>query len=495
MHNYKSKNNKINYNYIVNEKHNLVGTGNIDADYNWWGKNKLFKVSKSFKIKKFVVMYLNAPHNLKFNKTYKINILFKDNEKKKLKYNIPSLSTRHYFNDYIKTNKSNIKHNNLKTKIKVIKKRNSYELKIVCDGQTLVKNYYYNNGRVTDKQLQSNAEYEFVKSFYDFFRLYNKYQKYYGKNHKNKNSTISLKENKNFFKKLNILGKKIESLSNNKLIIWFPKLRIISYTVGRLIRNVGGSNGDIWSFFSRPFLTIPNYSNLDKSGGGKILKCLLNTFLDIDDNGNLSTGDFLFNMVCLCLALFTEGASLLPKLRKIKILDKFVPKITVLLQNNKIYRFFYRNWKKISKILKSVDFVYEFFLNPLKTSFVKFLDFLGKDFKSFRILKGYYDNSLTFIKDHTFGLTTFRNNILYLKKKTSFKPKRKKSALVKIKPYLKKHPEYLFAASKAAQKILLPGYKAKITYKNKNAKTKKYSVKRVLNKGVTFFKNMFFKKF
>ena len=123
MHNYKSKNNKINYNYIVNEKHNLVGTGNIDADYNWWGK-----------------------------KTYKINILFKDNENKKLKLSIPSLSTRHYFNDYIKTNKSNIKHNNLKTKIKAIKKRNSYELKIVCDGQTLVKNYYYNNGRVTDKQ-------------------------------------------------------------------------------------------------------------------------------------------------------------------------------------------------------------------------------------------------------------------------------------------------------------------------------------------------------
>ena len=102
-------------------------------------------------------MYLNAPHNLKFNKTYKINILFKDNENKKLKLSIPSLSTRHYFNDYIKTNKSNIKHNNLKTKIKAIKKRNSYELKIVCDGQTLVKNYYYNNGRVTDKQSNCKA--------------------------------------------------------------------------------------------------------------------------------------------------------------------------------------------------------------------------------------------------------------------------------------------------------------------------------------------------
>ena len=200
-------------------------------------------------------------------------------------------------------------------------------------------------------------------------------------------------------------------------------------------------------------------------------------------------------MVCLCLALFTEGASLLPKLRKIKILDKFVPKITVLLQNNKIYRFFYRNWKKISKILKSVDFVYEFFLNPLKTSFVKFLDFLGKDFKSFRILKGYYDNSLTFIKDHTIGLTTFRNNVLYLKKKTSFKPKRKKSVWVKIKPYLKKHPEYLYSASKAAQKIIWPGYKRKRKYKNKNIKNKKYSTKTLLYKGLNFIKNKGLKKF
>ena len=117
--------------------------------------------------------------------------------------------------------------------------------------------------RVTDKQLQSNAEYEFVKSFYDFFRLYSKYQKDYGKNHKNKNSTISPKENKNFFKKLNILGKKIESLSNNKLIIWSPGLRIISYTVGRLIRNVGGVK---WRYMVLLFTASPNYSKLFEFG-------------------------------------------------------------------------------------------------------------------------------------------------------------------------------------------------------------------------------------
>ena len=475
VHNYKSRNNKINYNYIVNEKHNLVGTGNIDADYNWWGKNKLFKVSKSFKIKKFVVMCLSAPKTLKFNKTYKIGISFKDNEDKKLKLSIPSLSTKHYFNDYIKTNKSIVKHNALKTAIKVIKKRNSYELRIVCDGQTLVKNYYFNNGKVTDKQTGSNAEHELLKSFYDFLKLYNQYQKAHVKNHKN--STTSSKESSNFYKQLNSLGKNIEALSNNKFISSTLGLKVLFYTAGRLIRNAGGSNGDIWSFFSRPFLTIPYYSKLDNREDGKFIKCILNTFLDIDNNGNLSTGDFLFNVACLCLAVFTDGASLLPKLRKIKIFTKIESKVFRFLHKNSIYEFLYRNWKKISKILKSVDFVYEFFLNPLRTSFVKFLDFLGKDFKSFRILKGYYDNSLTFIKDHTIGLTTFRNNVLYLKKKTSFKPKRKKSVWVKIKPYLKKHPEYLYSASKAAKKIIWPGYKSKRKYKNKTLRIKSIQLK------------------
>ena len=487
VHNYKSKNNKINYNYIVNKKHNLYGNGNIDADYNWWGKNKLFKVSKSFKIKKFVVMYLNAPHNLKFNKTYKINILFKDNENKKLKLSIPSLSTRHYFNDYIKTNKSNIKHNNLKTKIKAIKKRNSYELKIVCDGQTLVKNYYYNNGRVTDKQLQSNAEYEFVKSFYDFFRLYSKYQKDYGKNHKNKNSTISPKENKNFFKKLNILGKKIESLSNNKLIIWSPGLRIISYTVGRLIRNVGGSNGDIWSFFSRPLLTIPNYSNLDNGVGGKILKYLLNTFLDIDENGNLSTGDFLFNLACLCLSIFTGGASLLAKLKNFTTLLKPLIKLNKYLSKYKLYTLFQDNWKNISKIGSALNSIYEFFLNPIKFVSVKFLSFLSKYSKVSKIIKGYYDNVLSTIKDYTVGFNTFKSNINFLTKIKLSKQHKKKSVRGAVRKIVKNNPKIVYKAVKIAKRILMPKYNSNRN-PNKNNKSKDFSIRKVIYQGVKYIK-------
>lgn len=490
VHNYKSRNNKINYNYIVNEKSNLYGNGRIDADYNWWGKNKLFKVSKSFKIKKFVVMYLTAPHILKINKTYKISIRFKDNEDKKLKLSIPSLSTRQYFNDYIKTNKSSIKNNNLKIAIKVIKKRNSYELRIVCDGQTLVKNYYFNNGKVSDKQTGSNAEYELLKSFYDFFKLYDKYHKDYGKNHKSKNSTFSSKENSDFYKNLNTLGKKIESFSNNKLIMWNPGLKGFTYTVGRLIRNIGGSRGDIWSFFSRPFLTIPNYSRLDHMQGGKLIKDLAYGLFDIDENGNLSTGDFLFNVACLCLSLFTGGASILPKLRKIKILNKLGNKIFGYLHKKEIYKFFYKNWDKISNILGIVDFAYEMISNPIRTSVVKILSRFSKDFKSIRIIKGYYDNFLTFIKDHTFGFSAFKNNVLFLKKKVLSKPKRKKPKITKIKPYLKKHPEYLYGASKAAQKILWPGYKDKRSYRNKNTNNQKYYAN-ILYKGLNFIRNKF----
>ena len=61
--------------------------------------------------------------------------------------------------------------------------------------------------------------------------------------------------------------------------------------------------------------------------GGKILKYLLNTFLDIDENGNLSTGDFLFNLACLCLSIFTGGASLLAKLKNFTTLLKQLSKL------------------------------------------------------------------------------------------------------------------------------------------------------------------------
>ena len=52
--------------------------------------------------------------------------------------------------------------------------------------------------------------------------------------------------------------------------------------------------------------------------GGKLIKAFAYGLFDIDENGNLSTGDFLFNVACLCLSLFTGGASNTAKIKKNK---------------------------------------------------------------------------------------------------------------------------------------------------------------------------------
>ena len=132
--------------------------------------------------------------------------------------------------------------------------------------------------------------------------------------------------------------------------------------------------------------------------------------------------------------------------------------------------------------------------NPIRTSVVKILNLFSKDFKSIRIIKGYYNNFLTFIKDYTFGFTAFKSNFLFLRKKILSNPKTKKPKVAKIKPYLKKHPKYLYGASKAAQKILWPGYKSKRSYNNKNIKPIKHSTKNILYKGLNFIKNKILRK-
>ena len=207
-----------------------------------------------------------------------------------------------------------------------------------------------------------------------------------------------------------------------------------------------------------------------------------------------STGDFLFNVACLCLSLFTGGASILPKLRKIKIFTKIESKVFDFLHKRHVYKILYRNWKKISRILKTIDFAYEMISNPIRTSVVKILDLFSKDFKSIRIIKGYYDNFLTLIKDHTIGFTAFKSNILFLRKNALPKPKRKKSVVTKVNLYFKKHPRYLYKASNVAQKILWPGYKSKRRHNNKNTRNQRYYAN-VLYKGLNFIKNKVLKKF
>ena len=363
MHNYKSKNNKINYNYIVNEKHNLVGTGNIDADYNWWGKNKLFKVSKSFKIKKFVVMYLNAPHNLKFNKTYKINILFKDNENKKLKLSIPSLSTRQHFTGEINKNNSVIKANSLKLNIKVVKIKYKYVIIVKCDNQTLIQTYHHYNGKISSKKPQNYKNGEIQEDLNSYSKINGIIKNNYYIKNLNKKSIIHallsyfLEYGKDF--KIN---KSLDNFQNSVLLTSFvfkkfshdllsgkihilgfdnlrPYLVVSSYSVGAFSEAFIKCNGDPIKFLQYSFLTIPGYKNLDKMGlfGFKV-KIIMDIGLGIDENGNLSIGDLLLDLASVLLGagvLGRLGIKIGSKLGKIKKLMSKFPGIEIYLSKMK----------------------------------------------------------------------------------------------------------------------------------------------------------------
>lgn len=376
VHNYKSKSNKINYNYIVNEKHNLVGTGNIDANYNWWGKNKLFKVSKSFNIKRFVVMYLTAPHALKFNKTYKINIRFKDNEDKKLKLSIPSLSTRQHFTGEINKNNGVIKANSLKLNIKVVKIKDKYVIIVKCDNQTLIQNYYHYNGKISSKKPQNykNGEIKEYSNSYSktngmtknnhSIKDFNKisiihallsYFLEYGKDFKINKSLDNFQNSvlltSFVFKKFSqdLLSGKIHILGFDNLR---PYLIVSSYSVGAFSEAFIKCNGDLIKFLQYPFFTIHGYKNLDKMGlfGFKV-KIIMDIGLGIDENGNLSIGDLLLDLASVLLGtgvLGRLGIKFGSKLGRIKKLmskflgiENYLPKMKqkgTYLNNNYIFR-------------------------------------------------------------------------------------------------------------------------------------------------------------
>ena len=383
VHNYKSKNNKINYNYIVNKKHNLYGNGSIDADYNWWGKNKPSKVSKSFKINKFVVMYLTAPHTLKINKTYKISIRFKDNEDKKLKYSIPSLSTKHYFNDYIKTNESMVKHNALKTVIRVNKERDCYELKIVCDGETIIKSYYYDNGKITIEKPDSvvhiykfenkdgknknklkagsNSSIPYYLSdlfgkFYknSYFKKFLNFCLKYSQGFK-LNSSRSYNENGVLF--VSYFAKRLSGdiITGKQSVHGFEFLKTSAfafYTFGAFCEAFINCNGDPIAFLKYPFLTIPGYSKTSDNWGipGFLIKIGLDISLGIDENGNLSIGDLALD----ALSLLCGGGVLVragKKLTKISLINKLSSKLKNLKLSPILNKTIFSSklWKKFKK--------------------------------------------------------------------------------------------------------------------------------------------------
>ncbi|MBC7088613.1 MAG: DUF11 domain-containing protein [Tissierellales bacterium] len=58
-------------------------------------------------------------------------------------------------------------------------------------------------------------------------------------------------------------------------------------------------SGNIWDFFDYNFYHFYGYSNLDKMWGGENIKALLYWGFGIDENGNMSIGNFLLNMVAI----------------------------------------------------------------------------------------------------------------------------------------------------------------------------------------------------
>jgi len=94
-------NNVYNHNNIVNKKQNLqLVRGSANANFNWWGQNKVVKV-KNLKVARYVVAKLttHTPNDkyLKLNKTYQIGVTLVDDKNKKLTRNILAMRTTHGF--------------------------------------------------------------------------------------------------------------------------------------------------------------------------------------------------------------------------------------------------------------------------------------------------------------------------------------------------------------------------------------------------------------
>ncbi|MEA4957473.1 hypothetical protein SDC9_08584 [bioreactor metagenome] len=152
--NHKSgKSNKIIYNNIVNKKINLQRVkGTLDANYNWWGRNKIDKV-KNIKISRYVIATLSVPKAsyLKTNTTYSINFILKDDKNRNLKYTIPSISAQSSLKaklnnktstSLISTARISFSKNKLKINIKILNKDKFYFFMSKVDLQLLKHTFY-----------------------------------------------------------------------------------------------------------------------------------------------------------------------------------------------------------------------------------------------------------------------------------------------------------------------------------------------------------------
>ncbi|MDR3063693.1 MAG: hypothetical protein LBU40_06105, partial [Methanobrevibacter sp.] len=156
------KNNLYGYNNIVNKKYNLyLKKGQSKAEFNWWGKNEIYKV-KNAKINKYVIAKLVAPETISLKKKQSFYVIFKDSKNKKLKLSILSLNLKSSFyngDNKIFTKNLNVSKNKGEIANFNISKLGIYSLKSQIDSQLLFKNYFM----LYDKKGYSSDNKKFSK--------------------------------------------------------------------------------------------------------------------------------------------------------------------------------------------------------------------------------------------------------------------------------------------------------------------------------------------
>ncbi|MBI5679277.1 MAG: hypothetical protein HZC47_00030, partial [Methanobacterium sp.] len=82
---------------------------------------------------------------------------------------------------------------------------------------------------------------------------------------------------------------------------YLPPMMVMDYTITKEYEALDKAwqTGNPWDFWDYTFLTIPGYKNLKNMWGGGNLQWCLETLFGIDENGNMSLGNTLINVVSL----------------------------------------------------------------------------------------------------------------------------------------------------------------------------------------------------
>jgi len=347
------KNNKYNHNNIVNKQYNLnLKKGSVNADFNWWGKNKIVKV-KNVKVSKHVVAYLIAPNMLELKKKHNFHVKFHDNKNKKLKLSIPSLklNSSFYNGDNKLFGKNHIVSKNIGEKTSFsISKNGVYSLRAQIDSQLLYKNYFMLYGK---KGYSSDSK---------------KFSKYF--------ATSFLK-------------------TSNKILSQFYKNSNI---------NKKGTGFDVWKWLNSPIhpnAKFPYFDEIGKLPGGKILQDGIDFFLGTE-GGAITPLTIVFAIVS-----FIPGGAVGTRLSKgiLKIspkLAKLVPKVSLLFKKiaqSKIGQALSKVGSFINKNLNKVLDIFEVLASPNKLVAYTGKFLFGKSgvvtkFKNLPIVKKLADTSV-----------------------------------------------------------------------------------------------------